>query len=386
MAAVTPKRSYVQAADFVRAVTITSVVAVHSTWYMADGGGWVSSGAALALLHFTRESFMALTGFVLTLALFGKSNRWFQVWGKRYKLVLFPYLIWSAAYILLLKGGFQGWGAFLATYGRDLLTGGAWFHLYYLLITMQFYLVLPLFLALMRVAKKHPWWVLAAALVFQTALMAYDQYWRGVLWIPFVDKYVNDEFWTYTAYFVMGGVAAVHWSRVRAWLEAHLKTVVLGSVVAAAVMLAEFFIQTYAGHNMLLADAVIQPAMVPWAALVIVLLAAVGVRYERIRHISPNRWGIVKLIADLSFGIYLIHPMLLQYFTNVLAQLGWYAPSFWLDGITVALLVSASVAAMLIIGQTPFSPWLIGRAARKRVRRPTVDPAGVPAPQRAQQL
>ena len=385
MAALKPKRSYVQAADFVRAMTITSVVAVHSTWYMANGGTWVSSGAALALLHYTRESFMALTGFVLTLALFGKENRWFAVWGKRYKLVLFPYLIWSAAYILLLKGGFQGWGPFFTTYGKDLLTGGAWFHLYYLLITMQFYLVLPLFLALMRVAKKHPWWVLAAATVFQMALMTYDQYFTGTLWIPFIDRYINNEFWTYTAYFVMGGVAAVHWPKVRAWLQTHMKTVLAWSAAAAAVMLAQFFVQTYAGHDMLVADSVIQPAMVPWAIMIIVLLAAIGVRYERAREVSPNRWGVVKLLADLSFGIYLVHPMLLQYFTNVLAQFGWYYPSFWLDALTVALLVAASAVLMMLIGLTPFSPWLIGRAARRRAKSPRVEPPAIPS-QQAQQL
>lgn len=367
-------------------MTIVSVVAVHSTWYMANGGHWVSSGIVLAILHYTRESFMALTGFVLTYSLFGKSNRWTSVWSKRYKLVLFPYLIWSAAYILLLKGGYPGFVPFIETYGRDLLDGGAWFHLYYLLITMQFYLILPLFLWLMKLAKKHPVWVVLVAVAFQMALMAYDQYARGAIVSGFINHYAGDEVWTYTAYFVLGGVAAVHWQEVRQWLQQHLATIVWWSLAAAGIMWVQFFLQTYWGHDMLLADSVIQPAMVPWALMSIVLLAAIGVRYENARVRIPGRWSIVKLIADLSFGIYLVHPMLLQYWTDLLAHFGFYHPSFYLDAITVALLVSASMVLMLLIGMTPFSPWIIGRAARKKPSSADVTEKPSPAATRAQQL
>lgn len=383
MAAVASKKGYVEAADLVRAATIVGVVAVHSTWYMANGGHWVSSGAALALMHFTRESFMALTGFVLTYSLFGKNNKWGQVWTKRYKLVLFPYLIWSAAYILLLKGGFnEGFLTFLGTYGRDLLDGGAWFQLYYLLITMQFYLILPLFLALMKVAKKYPIWVVASATVFQMALMGYDQYAHAG---GFISQHVGDEFWTYTGYFVLGGVGALYWPQVREWLATHMRTVLWWSLATALLMLGEFFAQTYIGHNMTMADSVIQPAMVPWAMMCIILLAAIGVRYEKARMVNPKHWQLVKFIADVSFGIYLVHPMLLQYWTDLLAKFGLYHFSFLLDAFTVVLLVAASGALMILIGKTPFSPWLIGRAARRRPA-PAVQPEPVAVDTRVQQM
>ncbi len=355
------KKRYVEAADFVRALTIASVVAVHSTWYMANGGGWVASGAILSILHFTRESFMALTGFVLTFSLFGKQLKWKEVWIKRYKLVLFPYMIWSAGYMLLF-GTFAGVGVFFLTYGKNLLDGGAWFHLYYLLITMQFYLVLPLFLALMRVAKKHPVWVFLGALTFQMALMAYDQYGIGPHPTFFLNQYTGDEVWTYTLFFVVGGIAALHWPAIREWLRTHLGLVIWVSAGTAALMLAEFFLETYLGGNMTLGDSVLQPAMVPWAVMSIVLLAAIGVRYEAARAITPGRWPLVKWLADLSFGIYLCHPMLLQLWTNLLSQFHLDQASYWLDALTVALLLAVSTIAMWLISKTPISSWLIGRA------------------------
>lgn len=354
------KKRYVEAADFVRALTIASVVAVHSTWYMANGGHWVSSGAMLSLLHYTRESFMALTGFVLTYSLYGKTLNWKTVWIKRYKLVLFPYMIWSAAYMLMF-GTFAGVGVFFVTYGKNLLDGGAWFHLYYLLITMQFYLVLPLFLRLMRVAKKHPVGVVVGAVLFQLALMAYDQY--GVGPHPsFLNRYMGDEVWTYTVFFVVGGVAALHWERIRSWLPSHFRPVFWLTVLSAALMEAEFFLETYLGHNMTKADAVLQPAMIPWAIMIIALLAAIGVRYEAARVLSPRRWAVVKWVADLSFGIYLAHPMLLQLWTNLLAAHRLYRPSYVTDALTVAVLMVGTGVAMWLLSLTPVSPWLIGRA------------------------
>lgn len=361
------EKKYVEAADFVRALTIVSVVAVHSTWYMANGGAWVSSGAVSSLLHFTREAFMALTGFVLTYSLFGKKLQWKAVYVKRYRLVLFPYMIWSAGYLLLF-GAFAGVGIFFVTYGKDLLDGGASFQLYYLLITMQFYLVLPLFLALMRVAKKHPFWVIGITAIFQFALMAYDQYGIG----PHpggLNAYTGDEVWTYALYFVIGGVAALNWPKVRDWLGTHLSLVLWASAVAALLMLGEFFVQTYAGHNMTLADAVLQPAMIPWSVMAIVLLAAIGVRYERGREKVPGRWSLIKKLADLSFGIYLVHPMILDYWTRFLSAVHMNHASFILDGLTIILLVGLSTLLMDLISRTAFSPWLIGRSAQKVMRR-----------------
>ncbi len=319
---------------------------------------------------------MALTGFVLTYSLFGKSLNWKAVWIKRYKLVLFPYMIWSAAYMLIFAT-FAGVGVFFLTYGKNLLDGGAWFHLYYLLITMQFYLVLPLFLRLMRVAKKHPLGVVLGALVFQLALMAYDQY--GVGAHPsFLNRYMGDEVWTYTVFFVVGGVAALHWERIRDWLHTHLRQVFWLTVLSAALMEAEFFLQTYLGHNMTKADAVLQPAMIPWAIMIIALLAAIGVRYEAARVLSPGRWTVVKWVADLSFGIYLGHPMLLQLWTNLLAAHHLYQPSYLTDVVTVAVLLVGTGVAMWLISLTPISPWLIGRAKVRSERFARRDTHTVP--------
>lgn len=355
------KRGYVETADFVRAVTVVSMVAVHTIWFMANGGRWVASGAILSVMHFTRESFMALTGFVLTYSLYGRPIHWIPMLWKRFRLVLYPYLIWSAAYMLLFSH-FASVSFFLSRYGANLLYGSAWYHLYYILVTMQFYLVLPLFLALMRVAEKHPAAVVLVAFIAELALAAYDQYGAGAD-RGIINAHIGEEVWTYTVYFVLGGVGALHWERVQQWLRTHLALVALTGAGTAGIMLTQFFLDTDLGHQMERADAVVQPAMVPWAMTIIILMAALGVRYEDRRRTTPGSLSAVKWAADVSFGIYLIHPMILQYWIGFLWVRHLYHPSYVIAAVTWVILVVGSGLATKLFAMTPISPWTIGRAA-----------------------
>lgn len=355
----TEQKPYVPAADFVRAVTVVSVVGVHATWYMAAGGQWLVSGAALALLHYSRESFMTLTGFVLTYSLFGRPVRWFSVLKKRYRLVLFPYLIWTAVYMLAFTP-YRPVGAFALRYGRNLLTGGGWFHLYYLLITMQFYVMLPFFLRLMRIAQTRPRVVAWAAILFEVALTTYDQY--GLSHHPKgINAYTGVEVWSYAAYFILGGIGALYWPVLRAWLRQRLTLIILVTAGAAFVMLAVFVLQVKIYGELWRADAVIQPLMVFWSLSVVLLLTALGIRYEDVSTYAGRRWQPIKWIAHVSFGIYLIHPLFLQVWCNVVARLGWTQPSYVLDGVTVVLLVVVCGMVSQLLSWTPQGAWLIGR-------------------------
>lgn len=354
------KRRYVESLDLIRALTIASVVGVHSSWYMADGSGWVSTGYVLSLLHFTRESFMAMTGFVLTYSLWQKHVVWKDFWVKRFKLVLFPYAIWSALYLLVLRP-FHGLLPFLSTYGKDLLDGQAWFHLYYLLITMQFYLIMPLFLLLMRWARKHPWWVVGSAALFEVLLMAYDHFGVG-LYPHGINAYTGEEVWTYTLYLVMGGVAAVHWDRVREWLKTHQRLVFSLVLASALVMEGDFALEWHVTHTLTIAEGVLQPAMVPWSFGIIVGLATLGIRYEDRRRMQPGRYPLIKKLADLSFGVYLFHPMLLAWWSNLMGYVHHDQASFISDAVTVAVVLAGSMILVQGISLTRLSPWIVGRA------------------------
>lgn len=355
------KRPYVEAMDLVRAVTIVSVVFVHATWFTANGGSSPIAGFVLNWMHFTRESFMALTGFVLTYTVFPRPRKWVDFFKKRYRLVLFPYLIWSALY-LALKMPIWPLSGYLGQWLRDLPTGAAWFHLYYLLVTMQFYLILPVFFIVMHWAKRFPWRVLAGALLFEALLMTYDQYWvyghgQGI------NGYTGMEFWSYLWYFVLGGTLALHWPRVSEWIRSHTRILVTGLMASAGLSALIYGIEWHVTGNVNFADSVLQPSMIPFATLLILNLISLGLRYQGARQRSPGRFQVVHRISDLSFGIYLVHPMLMAGWLYVWGQ--WHAViNPWvLDIFTVILVVSASMVLLGRLGRTALSPWFIGRTA-----------------------
>jgi peptidoglycan/LPS O-acetylase OafA/YrhL len=142
-------RSHVYAVDLVRVLTFACVIAVH-TVATVNSADSVPAGGAAMLLHFTREAFFSLTAFVLVHRYRDRLHiRPF--WRRRFLLVGVPYVIWSVIYsgLALITTPVPPTAA-LIQLARNLLTGTAWYHLYFLVVTMQFYLLFPLFLRLLR--------------------------------------------------------------------------------------------------------------------------------------------------------------------------------------------------------------------------------------------
>ena len=373
-----PTRSHIKAMDLVRAITIVSVVAVHSTWFTAQGASSVTAGLLLNWLHFTREGFMALTGFVLTYSVITRPPRWLQFWKKRYRLVLFPYLIWSALYMAL-KVPVWPPLAYLAHWLQSLPTGSAWFHLYYLLITMQFYLVFPLFMILMHWARKFPWRVLGTSLLFEVLLITYDQYvvhgsGSGI------NAYTGVEVWTYAWYFVLGGVMAVHWPRVSLWIEKNAKLLAKLLMGALMVSAGTYLVQWRLTGSVDFADSVLQPTTILFSTVLFLNLAGWGLIVEKNMSAWLARGSLIERISDRSFGIYLLHPMILAVLMYGWGRLHTAMNPWILDALTITLVVTISYQIIGLLGRTHLSPWLIGRAAylvQEEVRIPRPSPSQV---------
>jgi peptidoglycan/LPS O-acetylase OafA/YrhL len=167
--------------DVVRILTFACVIAVHTT---SDtiGATDVPLFAVLGILHFTREVFFALSGFVLVYSYLGRPVPMRQFWPRRFLLAGVPYLLWSAIY--LFAGTLHAPHLTpLELIGRFIvvvLTGSAWYHLYFLLVTMQVYLLLPAIMWTVKKSRGRHGLVLAVGGVFQLLLMAVYEYWSDM--------------------------------------------------------------------------------------------------------------------------------------------------------------------------------------------------------------
>ena len=130
------------------------MISVHTLAFTQPAANRVVAGMMM-LLQFGREVFFAISGFVLVYATRGRPLRLRRFWPRRYLYVAVPYVTWRAVYF-----GYSVLGPPTrpspATFGRDLLYGGAEYHLYFLLVTMQLYLAFPLILCWSGGPRRSP--------------------------------------------------------------------------------------------------------------------------------------------------------------------------------------------------------------------------------------
>src|SRR5438132_9286596 len=275
-------RPYIYELDLLRAVTAVTVIAVHvlsgtMTLNHTQTGMQVQNGL-ITSVHFTRDVFMFITALALTYVYFGRPFKASRFWAKRSIGILLPYCIWSIAYTWVNTSQHSP-AAFAKLALFNILTANASYQLYYILLTLQLYLVLPLFLLFLKHIKQHPWRALSISFALQVFLMYADYRYlqQGTLassgvW-QIVAAYQNRFLLTYQFFFILGGLAALSLKQARAFVLSHGKWIVSGFVLALAALWLHFLLQVDVYHESLsYATSVWQQVMVFYSPVGIMLL------------------------------------------------------------------------------------------------------------------
>jgi peptidoglycan/LPS O-acetylase OafA/YrhL len=357
-------RQHLHYVDLVRVLTVGLVIGVHALAF-APVRPTVAIGAVTVVLHVSREVFFLLTAFVLTYGSGSRPVRWLAFWRRRCLLVLVPYLVWSLVYFL---ANGDPWGAL----GRELLTGTARYHLYFLLVSLQIYLAFPLIRGLLRVTRGHHGVLLAEAAAFQLLFsLAVQQHWTlGALtgWLRAPDALLP----SYLGYVVAGALAAWHREELVGWTRRYAGRVLAGCAVAVGLGVGVYLTQVeLGGQDPVTAATVFQPVVVVESVGVAWLFLLAGLRWEE--RGRPAR-RLVRAGSDASFGIYLSHPLLLQATLAVAAVTGGAAFAQRLPGAVVLVVTLGLVAPALYLAsgllaaaarRTPASLPVTGRTRRR---------------------
>src|SRR2546421_6399164 len=369
-------RPYIYELDLMRPVTAVTVVAVHVLSGTAmlnhtQAGLQVQNGI-ITSVHFTRDVFMFITALALTYVYFGKSFSGKRFWAKRSMGVLLPYCIWSIAYTWVNTSQHSP-AAFAKLALFNILTANASYQLYYILLTLQLYLVLPLFLLFLKHIKHHPWRALGISFALQVLLMYVDYRYlqQGTLassgvW-QVVAAYQDRFLLTYQFYFILGGLAALYLKQARAFVLSYGKWIVSGFVLALAALWVHFLLQVDVYHESLgYATSVLQPIMEFYSPTVILLLGFLACRWAKQRNQQglPKGYRFWHMLSDASFGIYLVHVFIL---TALLQWVVPFMPEAWPVALRVFLtwFLTAGGGAgisILLMKNPPFSH-PVGRSA-----------------------
>ena len=360
------KRRHLYEIDILRILTFVCVISVHSVSHSASATDVWQNGF-LILVHFTRELFFALTTFVLTLSYLARPIPLRKFWPRRFLLVGVPYVTWSFLYPALawLRRPSGTLDSFLLTFWRDLYEGTAWYHLYFLLVTMQVYLLLPLLVWMIRKTRRHHWAVLAFAFAFALVLTWCIHYHPSyVIWI---DKYNRIEFTSYLFFIVAGAVAADHATEFLAWVRHHRRLIVGLTAVGAAASIGVYVYNMAIGESAVTAATALQPIVIVWSIPVGLVFLVIGAAWADRRRPDSRSARLVDTATDRSFGIFLAHPLLIWFLLWVGG--GWIAhtlPYPLLSPVLYVLVVVGTVLLVEILRRTPASLALTGRPFRAR--------------------
>ena len=351
-----PPRRRLDQVDAMRPLKQAGVVSSHVLLFFAPAAS-VSAGALLTLTHVSREGFFFISACMLTYAYSGVGRGgWGRFYRRRLVSVAIPYLCWTVIYYLynLPSADFASAGAALARLLHTLVTG--YYQLYFLVVIMQFYLVFPLVLALLRRTRGHHGIVVAAAAAAQVALTI-CVHWRIV-----TQPWVQSEASSYVLYLIGGAVVAWHLDEVHAWVCRHARLVVALTALAAAAAegvyyLAETGVTTALGSG----DDAFQPSVIAWNAGAIACMYLVGVALVRPGRSQRFR-AVVRSGSDNSYGIYLsqlliIDLLILAGYRGLVSHLPWPAAC----AITVVIVYLSCVALTSVLARTPLAVPLTGR-------------------------
>jgi peptidoglycan/LPS O-acetylase OafA/YrhL len=349
--------------DAMRPVKQAGVVSTHSVLYFAPAAASVGSGAALLLLHVSREGFFFISACMLTYAYAELRVRDWpglrRFYWRRIVSVVIPYLCWTVIYFfyLLPTAHYPSLAAALHRLASMAETG--YYQLYFLVVIMQFYLVFPLVLMLLRRTRGHHAHLIAAAAAAQVAI-AIATHWH--LLPALMQKYAQQDALSYLLYLVGGSVVAFHLDEVHAWVVRHARLIVALTVAAGLAAEGIYFLAQHGVTTMLgSGNDPFQPSVIPFniGAITCGYLAGVAlVRPWRSRRTK----AAVRVGSDDAYGIYLSQML----FITALTWLGWgklssTVPWPLLCLATVGIVFACGIALTALLARTPLAVPLTGR-------------------------
>ena len=366
--------------DILRVLTAFAVVGVHTgtATLLAQPTQWGVDlqNIAITLLHFTRALFMAVTAFALTYVYARRPLHIGVFLRKRGSSVLLPYVAFTLLYQWInFPWLYHTHSQLLFGSLYNLISGNAAPQLYYILLTMQFYLLFPFFLWVIWVTRQHHWWLIAAAAAAQ--LVTYGVLTYGVANLALGDTvavrwwftYGNRVVVTYPLFFVLGGVAAWHYDAVCHWLGTHARLIAWGVGISTLAV-----ITVYVGQLLRRVPAdqvmvVTQPSILIYSVTIIAGLLALARRWclaQTQRDPIHDRMPLWHALSDATFGVYLLHFALLVLVLHSwpgISHFAWAMPLAW------AIVAGSAWALTLLLLQIPVACRLVGRSHSGRRKR-----------------
>ena len=376
--------------DAMRPIKQAGVISTHSVQYFAPAAALVASNAALLLLHVSREGFFFISACMLTYAYADMRVAGLRrFYWRRFVAVAIPYGCWTLIYFVYPWTAWHYPNMPAALRGLATIAYTGYEQLYFLLVIMQFYLVFPLVLMLLRWTRNHHGLVIAVAAAAQVGL-AIAMHWN--LLPPLMLKWEQQDALSYLLYLIGGAVVAFHLDEVHDWVCRHTAMIVGLTVLAALAAEAVYFL-AQDGVTMVLGSGSdpFQPSVIPFNVGAITCGYLAGVALVR-RGRSRRTRAFVRSASDNAYGIYLTQMLFISWLSwHHWVHLDSVLPWPLVCLLTVLIVFACGIVLTSLLARTPLAVPLTGRTQqswstlipprwRPAAARRGPGAAGLPAP------
>mgnify|MGYP000937794714 CR=1 FL=1 len=339
--------------DILRSFATLAVIGIHVTANYAlitAAGYWGNQ-----ITRFAVPMFLIISGSLLYRGDISRDSVAVgRFYARRFNKILWPYVLWTVFYVALpsysagitVKDG-------LKTIPGHLLWGTGYYHLYFVAIIVQMYILYPL---LHQWMKRHPRLLLWASLLTTLILTVY-------LNLPQLSQKAVVNFgklfligfpvWIF--FFVLGMYFAHHDDfRNRAWMQKRFSIGLLWLLSLTLVMLDSHYNNNYASSC--------RPSVVLYATLSFFFFYALAVSYKKP---VPR---LVNWFSQQSFLVYLMHPFFLTLLLYIPVQTN--NPSLWSGNLGMVSLYAAvlilTCLTCYIVSLTPLAEKIGGVRKQQR--------------------
>ncbi|VBB08738.1 acyltransferase 3 [Lucifera butyrica] len=322
----------ITAIEYIRGIAMLGVIGIHT-------GAYSLSNPAInihlfALLEIASRFSVPVFFFVSAFGLFFKQNlysgfNYADFLRRRFKTVLIPYVVWSYIYMLhaaWVSGDPTVWS--LAATGEYLLFGLASYQLYFLVILLWFYLLMPLWRQMIRIILNHPVRYLSIIFFCQVAFNYYSSY---RLEANFTNYYLNLAiqyrlsylFLHYLFIFLFGGVCALEYNRFQILVIRYKRPILAFFLIALCGMLAHYYYLLFIDHYSLEEAVNIAHQLSPIGVLYTLAAALFWYMLFSLSPLPAVCTAVLHSLGEYSYPIYLVHPLVMYYLSAFLTHNGF---------------------------------------------------------------
>ena len=298
----TARKETITWVDLIRVVAIFLVVVIHVSGQLTNIWGkipvdqWIIADIYGGIARVAVPLFFMISGYLLL----PRSESLSVFYTKRMLKILIPFLVWSLIYLGWYCGNHPN--TCTPSLAWDLLlVQGTYYHLWFLYSLISIYLILPVLRLMIKpdTDNRILWYLIVLWLIFQPVLTSAHKFWNFSIKLnaPLATGFV--------CYFVLGYLLAeITLSRTRIILSTAIW--VIGTLIT--IFGTYLFTRNSGQFEGFFYDFVsINVILISSAAFLLLRWVS-----ERKPFTSPNAQAMLRTIATRTFGIYLIHILIIE--------------------------------------------------------------------------